>query len=205
MRESNDDTRNRSTSIRDQLRVDVIWNSAHNDWILCARVLAIDVSPGAWGRLRPLLRKTEPKLAKPGFDARYFGPNFPVKVQRLRDPERQVADLVKFHTFVLDLSPTGASRAVSVPADRPKGLSDWVSYQTFRDFTFQFGRATPRKSSRSEKPSNACANSNNSPGARAPGSPPCDSERGPWFTRLFGERVRMRRPKGEWSRREYCS
>jgi hypothetical protein len=135
--------------------IDVVWNGTNDDWILWARVLAIDVPPDAWGRLRALLRKAEPKWAKPGFDARSFGPNFPVRVQLLRDPERQVADLVNFHKYFWDRSPTGASRAVSMPADRLKELTDWVSNQTFRDFTFQFGMRTARKSSRSEKPSNA--------------------------------------------------
>jgi hypothetical protein len=30
----------------------IIWDSTYNSWILSANVLAIDIPPGAWGRLR---------------------------------------------------------------------------------------------------------------------------------------------------------
>ncbi len=127
---------------------DVIWDSAHNDWILCVHVLAIDVPPGAWARLRALLRNVKPKWAEPDyFDASYFRPNFLVKVQHLHDPERQIAGLVKFPTYFWPRSPTGAARAETLPAGDPAALADWASDHTFKDFTFQFGKAPARKSS----------------------------------------------------------
>jgi len=132
--------------------IDVIWDSAHNVWILCAHVLAIDVPREAWARLRALLREAKPEYAEPNyFDASYFRPNFLVKVQRLRDPERQISDLVKFHKYFWPRSPTGAARAVSVPADRLKGLTYWGACHTFKDFTFEFGKAMARKSSGSRE------------------------------------------------------
>jgi hypothetical protein len=128
--------------------IDVIWDSAHNDWILCAHFLAIDVPRGAWARLRALLRKAKPQWAEPDyFDASYFTPNFLVNVQRLRDPERQIAGLVKFHTYFWPRSYTGAARAVPMPEDRVEELANWASDYTFKDFTFQFGKVTARKRS----------------------------------------------------------
>ena len=115
---------------------DVIWDSAHNDWILCAHVLAIDVPPGAWARLRALLRNAKPKWAKPNyFDASYFRPNFLVKVQHLHDRETQISDLVKFHTYFW---PRQGAAGSPTPADRPAALTNWASRYTFKDFIFRF-------------------------------------------------------------------
>ena len=113
---------------------------------MCAHVLAIDVPREAWARLRALLRKAKPEHIEQSYE-----PSFLVKVQRLRDPEKQIAGLVKFPTYFWDRTPTGAARAVSVPADRLKGLTGWASDHTFKDFTFEFGKAMARKSSGSRE------------------------------------------------------
>ena len=116
--------------------IDVIWDSAHNDWILCAHVLAIDVHPGAWARLRALLRNAKPEWAKPNyFDASYIRPNFLVKVQHLHDPETQISNLVKFHTYFWPREGAAGSPA---PAERLAELTNWASRYTFKDFIFRF-------------------------------------------------------------------
>ena len=118
--------------------IDVIWDSALGSWVLCAHVLAIDVPPNAWTRLRWLTRNA--KWIEWG-----FRPSFLLKVQRLRDPERQIADLVKFHAYFWPRSPTGAARGDTLPADRLEWLADWASDLTFKEFTFELGKATARK------------------------------------------------------------
>jgi hypothetical protein len=116
--------------------IDVIWDSAHNDWILCAHVLAIDVPREAWARLRALLRNAKPKWAEPNyFDASYFRPNFLVKVQHLHDPETQISNLVKFHTYFWPREGAAGSPA---PMDRLEELANWASRNTFEDFIFRF-------------------------------------------------------------------
>jgi hypothetical protein len=118
--------------------IDVIWDSALGSPVLCAHVLAIDVPPNAWTRLRWLTRNA--KLIEWGFK-----PSFLLKVQRLRDPEKQIANLVKFHLYFWPRSPTGAARGDTLPADRLEWLADWASDLTFKDFAFEFGKATARK------------------------------------------------------------
>jgi hypothetical protein len=118
--------------------IDVIWDSALGSWVLCAHVLAIDVPPDAWTRLRWLLRNA--KWIEWGFK-----PSFLLRVHRLRDPDKQIANLVRFHSYFWPRSPTDAARAVSVPADRLEWLADWASDLTFKEFTFELGKATARK------------------------------------------------------------
>jgi hypothetical protein len=120
--------------------IDVIWDSALGSWVLCAHVLAIDVPPKAWARLRWLQRNA--KAIEWGFK-----PSFLLKVQRLRDPEKQIAKLVRFHTYFWPRSTTGAARGDTLPADRLAELADWASDLTFKDFTFEFGKETARKGS----------------------------------------------------------
>jgi hypothetical protein len=123
--------------------IDVNWNAS---W-MCAHFLAIGVPREAWARLRALLRNADAKYYVEYSDLIFRKPSFLLKVKPLRDPEKQIADLVTFPTYFWPRSPTGAERAVSAPADQLKGLTDWASDQTFNDFTFQFGNATGRTSS----------------------------------------------------------
>ena len=58
---------------------EVNWDSADRSWILHVHLLAIGVPPAAWKRLRKALRGV--------------GTKFPVKVQLLRNPERQISYL----------------------------------------------------------------------------------------------------------------
>jgi hypothetical protein len=119
--------------------IDINWNGS---W-MCAHVLAIDVPREAWARLRAMLRNANAEYS----ELIYLKPSLLLKVQPLRDPEKQIEGLVKFPTYLWPRAPTGAARVVSVPADQLKGLTDWASDQTFKDFTFQFGKATARTSS----------------------------------------------------------
>jgi hypothetical protein len=107
--------------------IEVNWDSATRSWILHVHVLAIGVAPAAWKRLKKALR-----------DA---GPKFPVKVQRLRNPERQISYMIKYHTYFRPRSRTGEVRspAVPLPPERLSELANWCSGYTFEDFTFLFG------------------------------------------------------------------
>ena len=127
--------------------IDVIWNSACNGWILCAYVLAIGVPPDAWGRLRLLLR-----LAKASYPELQW-PRSLVKVQPLRDPEKQIPKLVDFPSYFWSSSSPGAARAGPPAAEDPASLADWASDFTFKDFTFQFGQDTTRKPRKPRKDS----------------------------------------------------
>ena len=103
------------------------WDSATRSWVLHVHVLAIGVAPAAWKRLKKALRGA--------------GPKFPVKVQPLRNPERQVSYMIKFHTFFRPRSRNGEVRSptVPLPPDRLAELANWWSGYTFEDFTFLFG------------------------------------------------------------------
>ena len=81
----------------------------------------------AWKRLRGALRG--------------IGPKFPVKVQRLRNPERQISYIIKFHTYFRPKSRSGGARspAVPLPPDRLAELAKWWSGYQFDDFIFLFG------------------------------------------------------------------
>jgi hypothetical protein len=120
-----------------------VWDDS---W-MCAHVLAIGVPRAAWARLRALLHKANAQYYVQYSELIYPKPSLLLKVQPLRDPEKQIAGLVKFPTYFWDRTPSGAAPAVSLPADRVKGLSSWASNHAFRDFTFEFRKATARKSS----------------------------------------------------------
>jgi hypothetical protein len=113
---------------------DVIWGSSEDDWILCAHVLAIDVPPGAWARLRAFLRNAKPKWPN-NLDASYFRPNFLVNVQRLHDPETQIANLMNLHTYFW---PRPGAAGSPAPANHLEALTDWGSNYTFKDLIFRF-------------------------------------------------------------------
>ena len=72
---------------------------------------------------------------------RGVGPKFPVKVQLLRNPERQISYVVKFPTYFRPKSRTGGVRspAVPLPPDRLAELAKWWSGYQFDDFIFLFG------------------------------------------------------------------
>ena len=114
------------------------WESTVSTWVLCAHVLAIDVPPNSWARLRRLLRNA--KTSEWAFKS-----SFLLNVQPLSDPEKQIANLVRFHTYFWPRSPTGAARGDTVSAGHLEGLAVWVSKLTFKDFTFELGQATARK------------------------------------------------------------
>ena len=79
--------------------IDVISNHS----LMCAHVLAIDVPREAWARLRALLRnanaKYNDKYNAEYSELLYLKPNLLLKVQPLRDAEKQIAGLVKFPTY----------------------------------------------------------------------------------------------------------
>jgi hypothetical protein len=106
---------------------EVEWNSATQTWILHVHLLAIGVPPAAWKRLRRALRGV--------------GPKYPVKVQRLRNPERQISYSIKFPTYFRPKAHNGAGRppAVPLPLDRLAELAAWWSGHTFDDFIFLVG------------------------------------------------------------------
>jgi hypothetical protein len=106
---------------------EVNWDSATRIWILHVHLLAIGVPPVAWKRLRKALRGV--------------GPKFPVKVQLLHNPERQISYSIKFHTYFRPKSRTGASRpeVAPLPPDRLTELAKWWSGYTFGDFLFLVG------------------------------------------------------------------
>jgi hypothetical protein len=106
---------------------EVNWDSATRTWILHVHLLAIGAPPAAWKRLRRALRGV--------------GPKFPVKVQLLRNPERQISYLIKFHTYFWPKSRTGGvrSQAAPLPPDRLTELAKWWSGHTFGDFIFLVG------------------------------------------------------------------
>jgi hypothetical protein len=67
------------------------------------------------------------------------GPKDRVKVQRLRDPERQIPELVKFHSYFWPRSRNGA-----LPLLRPdllQQLTHWLTDETFESFTFELNRS----------------------------------------------------------------
>ena len=90
-------------------------------------MLAIGVPPAAWKKLKKALRGA--------------GPKFPVKVQRLLNPERQISYSIKFHTYFRPWSRSGAARspAVPLPPDRLAEHAKWCSACTFDDFVFLVG------------------------------------------------------------------
>jgi len=87
-------------------QTEVNWDSTDKVWELHFHVLAIGVAPAAWKRLRKALRG--------------MGPKYPVKVQPLRNPERQISYVVKFPTYFRPKSRSGGARspAVPLPPDR---------------------------------------------------------------------------------------
>jgi hypothetical protein len=105
---------------------EVNWDSANKVWELHVHLLSIGVPPAAWKRLRSALHGA--------------GPKFPLKVQRLRNPERQISYSIKFHTYFRPKSPSGGARsaAVPLPPDRLAELAAWWSGHSFDDFLFLF-------------------------------------------------------------------
>ncbi len=105
---------------------EVSWDSADRSWIVHVHLLAIRVPPDAWKRLRQALRGSGPKI--------------PLKVQPLRNPQRQVSYMIKFHTYFRPRSRNGEVLSpVPLPPDRLAELANWWSGYTFEDFTFLFG------------------------------------------------------------------
>jgi hypothetical protein len=104
--------------------IDATWE-AQNQWLVSARGLAIGVTPDAWRTIRANIRYNK-----------YFGPKFQVKVRRLQDPEREIPDLVKFHTYFWPRSRDGALPLL--PPELVKQLTDWFAGETFKNFTFEF-------------------------------------------------------------------
>jgi hypothetical protein len=106
---------------------EVDWDNATRSWTLHVHVLAIGVPPAVWKSLRKALRG--------------IGPKFPVKVELLRDPERQISYSNKFITYFRPRQRGGAapSPAVPLPPDRLVELASWWAKYSFEDFTFLFG------------------------------------------------------------------
>ena len=106
---------------------EVNWDGAAKSWTLHIHLLAIGVPPAAWKRLTSALRGT--------------GPKYPVKVQLLRNPARQISYSIKFHTYFRPKSPSHGIRsgAAALPPDRLAELAEWSSAYSFDDFIFLSG------------------------------------------------------------------
>ena len=106
---------------------EVNWDSANKVWELHVHLLAIGVPSAAWKSLRKALRDV--------------GPKFPVKVQRLRNPERQISYLIKFHTYFRPKPLSGGAQSSKAPLPRARlvELAMWWSGYQFDDFIFLFG------------------------------------------------------------------
>ena len=106
---------------------EVNWDSANKVWELHVHLLAIGVPPAAWKSLRAALHGV--------------GPKFPVKVQLLRNPERQISYIIKFHTYFRPKPLSGGARSskASLPRSRLVELAMWWSGYRFADFIFLLG------------------------------------------------------------------
>jgi hypothetical protein len=106
---------------------EINWDGAAKSWTLHIHLLAIGVPPAAWKRLSSALRG--------------IGPKYPVKVQLLRNPARQISYSIKFHTYFRPHSRSGGvrPRAVPLPPDRLWELAEWWSAYNFEDFIFLSG------------------------------------------------------------------
>jgi hypothetical protein len=108
-------------------KIEAGWSNKRKTWIVHAHLLAIGVPDEAWAKLRAALRNSESAI--------------PVKVQSLRDVERQVSYIIKFTTYhrPLDRDGGGRSRAVPLPLARLAELAAWWTRYRFGDFVFLFG------------------------------------------------------------------
>jgi hypothetical protein len=108
-------------------KIEAGWSNKRKTWIVHAHLLAIGVPDGAWAKLRAALRNSESAI--------------PLKVQSLRDVERQVSYIIKFTTYhrPLDRDGGGRSRAVPLPLARLAELARWWAQYSFDDFPFLFG------------------------------------------------------------------
>jgi hypothetical protein len=106
---------------------EVGWDEKRRTWILHVHLLAIGVPGEAWTKLRAILRSSETAI--------------PLKVQPLRDVERQVSYICKFTTYHRPLGRDGAgrSRAVPLPSARLAELAAFWSRHRHEDFPFLFG------------------------------------------------------------------
>jgi hypothetical protein len=80
------------------------WSSKDQIWVLHVHVLAVGVSTDAWAALEEKLADTDRKI--------------PLKVQPLKDPERQISYNHKFVTYYRSYFGEGLSRALPLPHDR---------------------------------------------------------------------------------------
>jgi hypothetical protein len=106
---------------------EVGWDEKSRSWILHVHLLAIGVPEEAWTNLRAALRNS--------------GTATPLKVQPLRDVERQVSYVSKFTTYHRPLGRDGGGRspAVPLPPTRLAELAAWWARYRFEDFVFLYG------------------------------------------------------------------
>jgi hypothetical protein len=100
--------------------IEVAWQEKWQRWLLHVHVLAIGVAAQAWEQLEAALAKS--------------GTWRPVKVDELRDPDRQLSYCVKF----LSCHQPGR-RLIPLPPDHLVELAAWWSRHRFEDFLFAYG------------------------------------------------------------------
>ena len=104
--------------------IEAEWNSAQSRWRLHAHLVVIGATAALINNLRPAFLSSEERA---------------LKVQALRDPDRQLSYLVKFVTYFRPRRQTGPSRAVPPPRARFLELAAWRGRYRPRDFLFLFG------------------------------------------------------------------
>lgn len=106
--------------------IEAEWNSAESTWRLHAHLVVMGATATGIDNLRPT--SSPPRQRE-------------VKVQALRDPERQLSYLHKFVTYFRPRGQTGPSRSRAVPLPKARffELAVWRRRYRPRDFLFLYG------------------------------------------------------------------
>ena len=106
--------------------IEAEWNSAQSTWRLHAHLVVMGATSAGVDNLRPGSSSSQDRA---------------LKVQALRDPERQLSYLIKFVTYFRPRRHTGPSRsrAMPLPKSRFLELAAWRGRYRPRDFLFLYG------------------------------------------------------------------
>ena len=106
---------------------EVAWLARDRVWIFHLHLLAIGVAREAWDALEVQLAGS--------------GRSDPLRVDDLRNPERQLSYALKFVTYHRPgkIGPDGLAKAYPLPRDQLAELAAWSSQYSFDDFVFLFG------------------------------------------------------------------
>ena len=106
--------------------IEAEWNSAQSTWRLHAHLVVIGATATGIDNLRAASSSSQDRA---------------LKVQALRDPERQLSYLLKFVTYFRPQRQTGPSRSRAVPLPTPRflELAAWRGRYRPRDFLFLYG------------------------------------------------------------------